>query len=320
MDGAEEARRAGAHFYVVLNKPVKPSLLYGAILETLGSPIPVPAASAVSCIDHELGIRHPLQILVAEDNATNQFVARSQLGRLGYQADFVGNGRLALEAIAQHAYDLVLMDVQMPVMDGITATKSLLARVGQGPRPRIVATTANATEEDRQVCLDAGMDDYLSKPINLEKLKQALLRCPGRQSTSAAPPLGDIESGVRDSVIRGAVCGSAFDPEAVAELRKFADGEDLKTLLGLFAADIERNLLELEEAVSGQDFDTALRASHSLKGVAASAGALLLAETARVIEESLRQEHRDCAMESLPLLRSRAEEALADLPRLIDSI
>ena len=145
---------------------------------------PCPWASSVSGFDNELAIRHPLQILVAEDNATNQFVVRSLLGRLGLPADFVGNGRLALEAIAQRAYDLVLMDVQMPEMDGITATKNLLARAGQGPRPRIVATTANATEDDRSACFDAGMDDYLSKPISLEKLKQVLLRCPRRQSAS----------------------------------------------------------------------------------------------------------------------------------------
>ena len=317
MDGPEEARRIGANFCAVLNKPIKPSLLYAAILETVGSPIPVPVASSVSGFDHELAIRHPLQILVAEDNATNQFVVRSLLGRLGYQPDFAGNGRLALDAIAQRAYDLVLMDVQMPEMDGITATKNLLARTGQGPRPRIVATTANATEDDRQVCFDAGMDDYLSKPINLEKLKQVLLRCPRRQRASGTPV-------TQAAAVSGSEFSpspqSAFDSSAFEELRRSVDREDLKTLMRLFAADIERSLRELEGGFSEQDFERARRACHSLKGVAGSAGAMTLSEAARAIEESLRKEQRDRAIESLALVRRRAEEALAELPLLIDAI
>jgi signal transduction histidine kinase/DNA-binding response OmpR family regulator len=306
MDGSEEARRIGANFCAVLNKPIKPSLLYAAILETVGSPVPFPVASSVSGFDHELAIRHPLQILVAEDNATNQFVVRSLLGRLGYQPDFAGNGRLALDAIARRVYDLVLMDVQMPEMDGITATKNLLARAGEAQRPRIVATTANATEDDRQVCFDAGMDDYLSKPINLEKLKEVLLRCPHRQRASGSEFFPSPQS--------------AFDSSAIEELRKSVDREDLKTLMQLFAADIERNLRELEGGFSERDFERARRACHSLKGVAGSAGAMTLSEAARAVEESLRKERRDGAIESLALVRRRAAEALAELPLLIDAI
>lgn len=317
MDGPEEARRIGANFCAVLNKPIKPSLLYAAILETIGSPVPFPVASSVSGFDHELAIRHPLQILVAEDNATNQFVVRSLLGRLGYQPDFAGNGRLALDAVAQRAYDLILMDVQMPEMDGITATKNLLARAGEAPRPRIVATTANATEDDRQVCFDAGMDDYLSKPINLEKLKQVLLRCPRRQRAFSTPV-------TQAAAVSGSEFfpspKSAFDSSAIEELRKSVDREDLKTLMRLFAADIERSLQELEGGFSEQDFERARRACHSLKGVAGSAGAMTLSGAARALEESLGKEPRDRAIESLALVRSRVEEALVELPLLIDAI
>ncbi len=306
MDGPEEARRTGANFFQVLNKPIKPSLLYAAILETLGSPLPAARALAVSGFDNELAIRHPLQILVAEDHATNQFVARSLLGRLGYQADFVDNGRLALEAIAQRAYDLVFMDVQMPEMDGITATTNLIAHTGKGPRPRIAATTANATEEDRHACFDVGMDDYLSKPIKVEELQQVLLRCPRRQSASVTP--------------QAAERGSAFDSSTIEELRKSMDRDDLKTLLRLFAEDIERSLRELEGGLSEQNFAKMHRACHSLKGVAASAGAIVLSEAAQAVEESLQNEQRPRVIDSLPLIRRRAEEALAELPLVIDAI
>jgi HPt (histidine-containing phosphotransfer) domain-containing protein len=193
----------------------------------------------------------------------------------------------------------------------------LLARTGQGPRPRVVATTANATEGDRQVCFDAGMDDYLSKPINLEKLKQVLLRCPRRQRASGTPV-------TQAATVSGpeffASPQSAFDSSAIEELRKSVDREDLKTLMRLFAADIERNLRELEGGFSEQDFESARHACHSLKGVAGSAGAMTLSEAARALEESIREERRDRAIESLALVRRRAEEALAELPLLIDAI
>jgi len=279
-------------------------------------PVPVPAESSVSVFDNELAVRHPLQILVAEDNATNQFVVGSLLRRLGYRPDFVENGRLALEAIAQRPYDLVLMDVQMPEMDGITATKNLLARTGQGPRPRIVATTANATEDDCRVCLDAGMDDYLSKPIILEKLKQALFRCPSGRSASIKPAMPAPEVPDSDAARAGGRA-SAFDPAAVEELRRSVDREDLKVLVGLFASDIESSLRELEEGFSRRDFEKMRRACHSLKGVAASAGAMVLSEAARALEDSIRDEEGERAAESLPLVRRRAEEALAELPLLV---
>ena len=311
MDGLDEARRIGANFCAVLNKPIKPSLLYDAILSAVGSPVPVPAPSSVSGFDIELAIRHPLQILVAEDNATNQFVVRSLLTRFGYKPDFVGNGRLALEMIGRHSYDLVLMDVQMPEMDGITATKHLLDRAGQLPRPRIVATTANATEDDRQVCFDAGMDDYLSKPISLEKLKQVLLRCPHRQSTSITPVTQPV-------AFTGS--GPAFDSSVFEKLRHTVDGEDLRTLLQLFAADIERNLRDVEAGFSEQDFERMLRACHSLKGVAGCAGAMTLSDAAGAIEEFLRRQQRERAIENLPLIRRCVDEVLADLPLLMKSI
>jgi HPt (histidine-containing phosphotransfer) domain-containing protein len=113
---------------------------------------------------------------------------------------------------------------------------------------------------------------------------------------------------------------SAFDSSALEELRKSVDREDLKTLMRLFGEDIERNLRELEGGFSEQDFERARLACHSLKGVAGSAGAMTLSEAARATEESLRKERRDRAIESLALVRRRAEEALAELPLLIDAI
>jgi signal transduction histidine kinase/ActR/RegA family two-component response regulator len=130
--------------------------------------------SAPLDLDAEQAARHPLQILVVEDNTVNQKLAMKLLGRMGYHADIAGNGLEAIEAIDRQPYDLVLMDVQMPEMDGVEATTKILERVPAASRPRIVAMTANAMDGDRERCIAAGMDDYISKPIRVDELVAAL--------------------------------------------------------------------------------------------------------------------------------------------------
>ena len=119
----------------------------------------------------------PLRILMAEDNLVNQKVTLRLLQRLGYTADVAANGHEALQALERAVYDVVLMDIQMPVMNGLEATRQICARYDVAGRPRIIAVTANAMTGDRERCLEAGMDDYLSKPVRLEVLDEALRRC-----------------------------------------------------------------------------------------------------------------------------------------------
>jgi CheY-like chemotaxis protein len=124
--------------------------------------------------------RHPLRILVVEDNLVNQKLALRLLQQMGYRADLASNGLEALESVARQAYDVVLMDVQMPEMDGLEASRRLNATYPSESRPRIVAMTANAVEGDREMCLEAGMDDYVAKPIRVDALMAALLAVPSR--------------------------------------------------------------------------------------------------------------------------------------------
>ncbi|MFN0182373.1 MAG: response regulator, partial [Aquabacterium sp.] len=130
--------------------------------------------------DPGLGVRHPLRILLAEDNGVNQKLALRLLEQMGYRADVAGNGREAVDSIERQAYDLVLMDVRMPELDGLEATRQIVARWPAGQRPRIVAMTANASNGDRPQCLAAGMDEHLAKPLRVEALATVLAATPVR--------------------------------------------------------------------------------------------------------------------------------------------
>ncbi|MGE3492507.1 MAG: response regulator [Vicinamibacterales bacterium] len=162
-------------FAAALTKPVRASRLFNAVSDLLApEPAPERPASDIRSLPR-LADRHPLRVLVAEDNLVNQKIALLMLERLGYRADLVANGREAVEAVRRVPYDVVLMDLQMPELDGLDATRQILAEHPAGRRPRIVALTANAFEDDRLECLAAGMDDHLSKPLQKEKLEDVLV-------------------------------------------------------------------------------------------------------------------------------------------------
>lgn len=165
-------------FDSILTKPAKPSQIFDAIVHVLGSTVPAeikaPASSAPIINPNEV---HSERILMAEDNTVNQKVALHMLARLGYRADTVSNGLEAVEAVRNIPYDVILMDVQMPEMDGLQATRSIRAKQSADkPAPWIIALTANAMEGDREMCLEAGMDDYLGKPIKSTNLANALIK------------------------------------------------------------------------------------------------------------------------------------------------
>jgi len=165
-----------SNFSAFLTKPVKQSGLYNAVIGALVSKAPqhLSPSSSGQQFDSTLAARIPLKILVAEDNAVNQKLALRMLERMGYRADIVGNGLEALEALSRQHYDLVFMDVQMPEMDGLEATRAIRVRFATEDQPHIIAMTANAIQGDREMCLAAGMDDYVSKPVQVKELQQAI--------------------------------------------------------------------------------------------------------------------------------------------------
>jgi CheY-like chemotaxis protein len=140
----------------------------------------MPAPKVKPTMDAGMAQRHPLRILLAEDNVVNQKLALRLLQQMGYRADVASNGVEAIQCVERQPYDVVLMDVQMPEMDGLEASRQITAKWPPSQRPRIVAMTANAMQGDREDCLAAGMDDYVTKPIRVDALVEALTNTPAR--------------------------------------------------------------------------------------------------------------------------------------------
>jgi PAS domain S-box-containing protein len=172
--GQRELIRNPGLFAVCLNKPVKPSQLFDVILDALQDPAAEPSEPPRPG-PSEPSVPRSVRILLAEDNRVNQKVALSILARLGFRADLAVDGRQVLEALGRQPYDVILMDVHMPVVDGLEATRTIRREQRPGAhRPWIIAVTANAMQGDRERCLAAGMDDYISKPIDRDELAAAL--------------------------------------------------------------------------------------------------------------------------------------------------
>jgi len=180
-EGAEPEGLFAAH----LAKPLRQSQLFDMLVTLLGSDAnadaaPKKAESARPRLDAGLAERRPLRILLAEDNVVNQKLALRLLQQMGYRADVAANGIEAIECVERQPYDVVLMDVQMPEMDGLEASRRITTKWQGRERPRIVAMTANAMQGDREECLAAGMDDYVTKPIRVDALVEALMRAEQR--------------------------------------------------------------------------------------------------------------------------------------------
>jgi len=265
------AAPAEAGFATVLSKPLKLSQLHDRLLETVGA-TREPTASAAEPAGVEASAA-PLRILLAEDNEINQKVATSLLERLGHRADIASDGREALARLEQARYDVVLMDVQMPEMDGLEASRAICARWPSGPRPRIVAMTAEAMPGDHEKCLAAGMDDYIVKPVTLDQLREALAKC---------RPLGGVAAGVED---HGRAAEIAIDPDVLDQLREDLGGNaGLHEVIVTFLEKTPAALASLHDAVMRADTDAIRRIAHMIRGTSASLGARPLAERCAELE------------------------------------
>ena len=303
-----------ARFEVQVAKPLKPLALRSALTRALGSTEMTETRSEEPAQpDPELGKRHPLRILLTEDNAINQKLALKLLDKMGYRADVAANGLEAIQAIERQTYDLVLMDVQMPEMDGLEATRQVIARWGDA-RPRIIAMTADAMQGDREKCIEAGMDDYVTKPIRTPTLVAAI-QATQRRDGSHAPDEVEGES--------PSPSGSAVDREALNRLAQSMGDDDpsfIAELLNEFATEAPAMIAALNDAVSEGNAPDAHRIAHTLKSNAATFGASPLSDLARTLEGQAKDGNLDKAEGLLRRIQGEYERVRSELEQARNEI
>jgi PAS domain S-box-containing protein len=248
-----------AAFAGQLTKPIKASQLFEALVGVLGGATGPLTAARAPQPPTEQRPRRPLRVLVAEDNAINERLILLLLESLGYSAEVARNGVEAVEAVQARPYDVVLMDVEMPDLDGLEATRRIRAEARARQAPTIIAVTANATQRDRDACLAAGMDDFLTKPIRLEELAAALAACERNGA-------------------------DALDPAALAQIRAVGGAELAAELTETFLAETPSRIAALRQACGEADADELRRGAHTLKTHGRTFGAAALAEACEQLE------------------------------------
>ncbi len=271
---------------MIIAVPVRRTSLREAVDHALGvDETPLPRSSGVTVLSAEL----PLRILIAEDNPVNQRVALLLLERLGYRADVVANGAEAALAVHERSYDVVLMDVRMPEVDGIEATRRIRAELPKDQQPRIVALTANAMAEDRSACEAAGMDDFLSKPITAKELERALRGA----RPNAAPFLGESALGAKElDALRRLTAGS---PEILVQI------------IDDYVETAARLVKAVREATERGDLKAIEHAAHSLKGSSGQMGAHPLMLESAAIERAAASGDLATVHDRLPMLTRKHE-------------
>ena len=279
-----EVRRA-AGIAAALPKPVREGALFNALSNALTGD---PRAAASPPPSAPRAGRRYFRILMVEDNPVNQRVAQMQLAKLGYAADVVAGGEEALQSLSEHTYDLIFMDCQMPGMDGFEATAEIRKREGGEHRVPIVAMTANALEGDRKKCLAAGMDDYLSKPVDLKKLTDILLRWDVTLDASVIQSLRAL-AGEETKLVR----------DVIEQFLK----DSPKRVETIFRAAKEENARELEKA------------AHALKGASGNIGAKAMWAVCEKIEDLARSNELKEAAGPLGVLQEEFDKLKVDLEK-----
>ncbi len=305
--GNQKENPNDVHLFAFLHKPIKPSQLYDTLASAMSDyPIGLDTPELNNDVfDEKMADRHPLRILLAEDHPVNQKVVKLMLEKLGYLIDVAGNGLEVITAFRRQQYDVVLMDVQMPEMNGVEATKFLRNNLPIEKQPRIIAMTANALGGEREEYIASGMDDYLSKPISVAQLCNILEKC---------MPL-DLEAATERARARKANKESdeknAIDVELLKEYFPY-EGEDVKTLLGFadeFFAETERRLAQLHDELRENDAINFGETAHALKGASMLFGARQFASLCEKLEQMGKNENLSEAHETLA-------QAEAEFPRL----
>ena len=305
-------------FSAYLTKPVKQSDLYDCLATVLGTADTGESAPLITRHRLSEARRSRARILVAEDNPVNQMVIRRVLEKLGFHAEIVSNGKEAVEALARETYDLVLMDVQMPELDGLEATRIIRSGETDAPNPGIpvIAMTAHAMKGDRDRCLEAGMDDYVTKPIDPARLLAVLEKWlspePAVELSIAPAPAAPAEEPAPAQVPGASPDPPVFVRERLMDMLA-GDGDAAREVLDQYLENAPEQLARIADCLARGDAAQAGREAHTLKGASANVGAEALAEAARALEAA----GRDGDMDAVARLLPAAEQEFARLKALL---
>jgi CheY-like chemotaxis protein len=257
-----------------------------------------------------------VRVLLAEDNEVNRMLVLKMLERMGHRADAVENGLLAVEAARDGAYDVILMDMQMPVMDGAAATREIRRLPGAPGRVPIIALTADAVSDNRERHLEAGLSAYFTKPVDWDRLGEAIAALTSGDpvvATSPAPPAQpSIDAAPEpDAEMEMLIELPLLEIARLDELRA-AVGDSFDLMLGMFPDSAREELAALRTALDGGDRMAARRAAHTLKGVAASFGATRVQAIAHLLEDTTLDPDRAAAL--LTALDTALQATLETLP------
>ena len=283
---ADNPAFASVAFASCLTKPIKPSQLHEVLVRVVSGAKPAARKLVTSKLDPAMAARLPLRVLLCDDNLINQKVALRLLQQMGYKADVANNGLECLQALERQPYDVIFMDVQMPEMDGLEATRQIRLRQ-QDPAATgyfkgaiaIVAMTANAMQGDREKCLAAGMDDYVAKPVRPDDIRLVIERW-GTRATVAAQAEEPAENAGAQN---GSAALTADLPPAAAtlpppvdmeRLLDFANGdiENLRELVDLYLQQTSKQIVQLASAVEALSGDEVKRLAHSCAGASSTCG------------------------------------------------
>ena len=310
-----------SHFKAILTKPVKASALLNALNDLFVNQ----SASLVQYnndlhespeYDHTMGERIPRRILLAEDNPTNQKLAALILEHLGYRADIVANGLEALEALQRQDYDIIFMDMQMPEMDGVQATICIRSDHHISTQPYIIAMTANVLESDRKRCLEAGMNDYVGKPIVVSQLTEAIQRSLNGQSKFSSPTIAANEETKSPASEHSIV----IQPEAIKQLKNLLGKRAeamYPALLAEYISDAENLINQAQDAITRVDLTTLHRSAHTLKSTSATFGAVQVQDASHKLETLAQTnsapDELQTSLNSIRSAQARAVDALNSL-------
>ena len=307
----DDIRPAKVGISVFVHKPVRPAQLLDALCRAMSIQLQREKKAPVApALDGNLAARFPLRVLLADDNEINKKVGLSVLQKLGYRADVASNGLEVLKQLEQKAYDIIFLDVQMPEMDGLEAARQIRQRWSDAKRPRIIAMTGNAFLGDREKCLEAGMDDYISKPVRVGELQAALERW-----ASKIVKKSDTTFFTRQGITK-----TLLDQTLISELRAMppvGGATMLKELISLFLEQAPGRIAQVNQFL-GDPQKMAFHA-HALKSMSLNLGANRIAQLCQKLEEMAHSGNEDSINRLAQELDATFRQTQAELISLQDA-